>query len=314
MGYVYALLAAIFFGANGTVTKVVMEAGLSPTQLTQFRTIGTAVIAAIVLFIMDRSAFRLGRRQVVYMAILGIFGVALLQASYAVAIQLLPVGIALLLEYTAVLFVAVIAFLFLKEKVKPRLWVSIACVLIGLAVVAEVWATTLDGLGVVMALIAAIMLTVYFLVGERQVTATSPLTVALWTNGFAGIFWLAFSGWWAIDPAIFARVTSLGGNLEAIALPLWIPLAWNVVLGTFLPFLFSFLALGRLPATAVGVIASSEVIFAFLVAWVWLGEGLNSVQIIGAAIVLAGIVLAQTARANKVLDADLAFKADGVTL
>ena len=90
-------------------------------------------------------------------------------------------------------------------------------------------------------------------------------------------------------------------------MPLWAPLALNVVFGTFLSFLFSFLALRRLTATAVGITASSEVIFAFLVAWVWLGESLTLVQLVGAAVVLAGIILAQTARASKVVDADLAL-------
>lgn len=314
MGYLYALIAALLFGANGSVTKVVMEGGLSPTQLTQFRTLGAAIVAGAVLFVLDRSAFRMSRRQVFFMAILGVFGVALLQASYAVAIQLLPVGIALLFEYLAVLFVAVIAFAFLKEKVRPRLWLAIACVLAGLAIVAEIWATTLNGLGVVMALVAASMLTLYFLVGERQVTRTSPLAVAFWTNGFAGVFWLFFSGWWLIDLVIFTTPAEVGGSLGSLSLPLWMPLVWNIVFGTFLPFFFSFLALKHLTATAAGVVASSEVIFAFVVAWLWLGEGLNPLQIGGAAIVLAGIILAQTARANKVLDPDLAFKADGVTL
>jgi drug/metabolite transporter (DMT)-like permease len=50
------------------------------------------------------------------------------------------------------------------------------------------------------------------------------------------------------------------------------------------------------------------VIFAYLVVWLWLGEGLNLVQIIGA-IVLVGIILTQTARANKVIDAGLAYRA-----
>ena len=50
-------------------------------------------------------------------------------------------------------------------------------------------------------------------------------------------------------------------------------------------------------------------IFAFLVAWLWLGEGLNLVQIIGATIVLVGIILTQTARANKVIDAGLSYQA-----
>ena len=81
----------------------------------------------------------------------------------------------------------------------------------------------------------------------------------------------------------------------------------TVVVGSFLPFLFSFLALKHLTATAAGIVASSEVIFAFAVAWVWLGEGLDVIQLLGAAVVLVGIVLAQTARAGKVVDADLAL-------
>lgn len=307
MGYLYGLLAALLFGANGSVTKVVLESGLSPTQVTQFRTLGTCLIAGAILLIIDRKAFRIPPKQIAVMAILGIVGLALLQVTYAYAIQLLPVGIALLLEYLAVLIVALVAFFFLKEKVRPRIWIAVACVLIGLTVVAQIWASTLNGLGVIMALGAAVTLAIYFLVGERQVTATSPLTVAFWTAGFAALVWLPFSGWWEIDPAIFAGDVSLSGNLEAVIVPLWMPMLWLLVMGSFLPFLLSFAALGRLKATAGGIVASSEVIFAFVVAWLWLGEELSVLQLIGAAIVLAGIILAQTSRPARVIDADLAL-------
>ena len=307
MGYLYALLAAVLFGANGSVTRVVMESGLSPLQLTQFRVLGTALIAGAVLLVVDRRAFWLTRRQLLVMVVLGIAGVAMLQATYAAAIQLLPVGITLLIEYLAVLFVPLIAFLFLKEKVRARLWIAIGAVLLGLAIVAKIWASELNPLGVLLALAAAATLTLYFLVGERQVGATSPLAVAFWTTGIAAAFWGFFSGWWTIDPAIFSAEVSMSGNLSSIVLPMWVPLLWNVVLGSFLPFFLSFLALGHLSATAAGIVAASEVLFAFLVAWLWLGEGLEPVQIIGAAIVLVGIALAQTARAGKSIDADLAL-------
>jgi drug/metabolite transporter (DMT)-like permease len=289
VGYVFSLIGALLFGANGSVTKVVIDGGLTPLQLTQFRVLGCCLIAGVVLLITDRSAFRLSRRQILVMAVLGVAGVAILQAGYAAALQLLPVGIALLFEYTAVLFVAIIAFFFLREKVRARLWVAIALVLGGLAVVAEIWASELNALGIVFALLAAAALTMYFLVGERQVGATSPLAVAFWTMLFASAFWAFFS------------------NLAAVVVPLWVPLAWNVVFGTFLSFYFSFLALKHLPATVAGITASSEIIFAFVIAWIWLGESLGVVQLVGAAVVLAGIVLAQTARVNKVVDADLAL-------
>jgi len=310
VGYLYGFLAALLFGANGSVAKAILENGLDPLQLTQLRTVGTTLIAGGILLLIDRSAFRLPPKQILVMAVLGVVGIAILQASYAFAIQLLPVGIALLFEYLAVLLVALVAFFFLKEKVKSRLWIAIGLVLVGMAFVAQIWASTLNGLGVVMALVAAVTLAIYFLVGERQVTATSPLTVAFWTAGFAALFWVFFSGWWLIDPAIVFEPISLGGNLAGVVLPLWMPLVWLVVLGSFLPFLLSFAAIGRLKATPAGIIASSEVIFAFAVAWLWLGESLDAVQLIGAGIVLAGIVLAQTARAGRVLDADLAFRSD----
>lgn len=60
-------------------------------------------------------------------------------------------------------------------------------------------------------------------------------------------------------------------------------------------------------ATAAGIVATSEVVFAFLFAWAWLRETLDLVQIAGAAVVVAGILLAQTSRANVALDADLAI-------
>ena len=309
MGYLFGLLAALLFGANGSVTKVVIESGLSPTQVTQFRTLGTFLISGAILLIVDRPALRLPAKQIGVMAILGVAGVALLQATYAYAVQLLPVGIALLFEYLAVLVVALVAFLCFKEQVRVRLWIAIGLVLSGLVLVAQVWASDLDPFGVIMALAAAATLSVYFLVGERQVRATSPLAVAFWTSGFAAAFWAFLSGWWAIDPAILVRETSLTGNLAGVVLPLWVPLIWLVVMGSFLPFLLSFSAIGRLKATAAGVLASSEVVFAFAVAWVWLGEQLGTVQLVGAAVVLAGIVLAQTARRGRVVDADLALLA-----
>jgi drug/metabolite transporter (DMT)-like permease len=307
MGYVYALLAAVLFGANGSVTKITMEAGLTPAQVTEFRLVGTAVIAGLVLLIVDRQAFRLPRSQWPVMLLLGIVGVALLQATYAAAVQILPVGIALLLEYTAVLMVALVAYFIFKEPVKARIWVAIAFVLVGLAVVAQVWSGTLNPVGVALALSAAVCLALYFLVGERQVARMSPLAVSFWTMSIAAVFWSFVSGWWELSPSILITPVDIGGAAGVLEVPMAVPLAWNIVLGSFAPFLLSLAALRHLPATAAGIVASSEVVFAFVVAWLWLGETLNVVQIVGAGVVLAGIILAQTARAGKVINADLAL-------
>ena len=306
MGYFYALLASLLFGLNGSTTKIIVQAGLSPAQLTFARVTIIAVMAGVLLLVKNRAAFRINRRQLAVMALLGVAGVAMIQWFYALAISLLPVGIALMLEYSGVLLIALVARFIFKEKVKSRIWVAIGFVLIGMAIVAEIWASTLSARGVLYGLLAAVCLAVFFLVGERQVASSSPLAVAFWSMVFASGFWLVFSAWWQIDPAILTQRESLGGNLDGISFPLWGILLWNGVFGSFAPFLLSYMALSRLTATAAGVVSASEVIFAFAFAFLWLGESLTGGQGIGVVLVLIGIVVAQTARANKAVDLDLA--------
>jgi drug/metabolite transporter (DMT)-like permease len=158
VGYLFALLSAALFGANGTTTKLLVLDGLEPQQLALLRSLGTAVIAGGALLITNRPAFRMPRRQLLTMAVLGVTGIALLQAFYGGALGRLPVGIALLLEYTGVLFVALVGFFLFKERVKARLWVAIGLVLAGMVVVAQLWSSSLDPLGVVLALGAAVVL------------------------------------------------------------------------------------------------------------------------------------------------------------
>ncbi len=309
MGYVYALVAALLFGANGSLAKVVLDAGVNPAQLTFVRVLTVTLIAGVWLAFSNRSAFRPGWRQLGVLAALGVVGIALLQWFYAMALTMLPVGLTLLMEYLAVVAVAVVARVVFKEQVKPRLWLAIAFVLVGLTLVAQIGSGEVSTLGLLYALAAAASLTVYFVVGERQVSASSPLAVAFWAMGFATAFWAVFSGWWQLDPALLRSETSLGGSLEAVVLPVWALLAVTGVVGTFAPFLFSFLALKHLTATTAGITSSAEVLFAFAVAWLWLGESLDAAQLIGVAIVTAGIVLAQTARAAKSIDPELAVAA-----
>ena len=315
MGYFYAFLAALLFGANGSVSKVIIESGFSALQLTQFRVLGAALISGAVLFVLDKRSFRLPLRQWPVILVLGIVGVGMLQATYAFAIQLLPVGIALLLEYMAVLIVAVVAFFFFKEKVRLRLWMAIGLVLAGLGVVAEIWASSLSPTGVLWGLGAAVSLATYFLVGEKQLQTISPLALSFWTMSVAALFWAPFSKWWEFTPDTFTAMVSLQGNLEAVSVPVWSLVLWNAVLGSFAPFLLSLSALKRLSATAAGIAATSEIVFAFAAAWIWLGEQLSLLQSVGASIVLGGILVAQGARSSDVVvQADLALETGPIVL
>ena len=79
-------------------------------------------------------------------------------------------------------------------------------------------------------------------------------------------------------------------------LPVWALAGWMIVLGTIVPFFLLVSALRHLSASRVAIVAMLEPVAGALVAWAWLGESLDGVQLVGAGVVLAAIGLAQTAR------------------
>lgn len=307
VGYLASTLGALLFGLNGVVIKILMDGtGLTGFQVTQFRVAGAAVLMGATMFIIDRRALRLNRRMLPSVIAMGV-AVASLQATYAIAVHILPVGIALLLEYTATLAVALIAFFVFKERVKARIWVAIGLVLAGLVVVAEVWNTTLDPAGVVWALIASASLTAYFILGERQTGSMHPMAVGFWTMVVATIFWAFGSGWWDIDWSTLVANVPLSSDPTGVTGPAWVLMTINIVVGTFFSFALSLFAISRLKATRAGIVATSEILFAFFFAFVLLGETLKLGQILGAGVVLIGIVIAQTSRDGRSIETDLAF-------
>jgi drug/metabolite transporter (DMT)-like permease len=296
-GFVYLVAAAMLFAVNGTVSKVILEDGLTAPRLTELRCAGAAVGLALVLLVVSPGRLRISLREMPLLAAYGIAGVALTQCFYFVAITRMPVSIALLFEYTAPLMVALWARFVMHQQVRSRVWAALALALVGLALVAEVWSGgSLDGVGIAAALAAAVALAAYYLLGEHGTSRRDPLSTTFWAFVFATLFWSVVQPLWSFPFDGLTGDTSLLGNLDDLTLPLWSLMTWMVVLGTIVPFVLLLSALHHLPATRVGMVGMLEPVLAGLVAWLWLSEALSAAQLVGAAVVLAGIVLAQTSR------------------
>jgi drug/metabolite transporter (DMT)-like permease len=113
---------------------------------------------------------------------------------------------------------------------------------------------------------------------------------------FASLLWAVVNPWWAFPTEELAEQTSLQGNLDDLSAPVWSFALWTIVLGTIAPFGLSIAALRHLEATRVGITLTLEPVVATVVAWAWLDETLATPQLVGGAVVLTGILLAQTAR------------------
>lgn len=301
LGYVLVAGAATLFSVNAGVSRVIQTAGVGSATLTTVRCTGTAIVlVAVVVVRGERLRIPRSRREVVRILGFGISGVALVQWLYFVAIDRLPVGIALLLEYTAPVLVALCVRFVYRERVRSRIWAGIALSLAGLALVAEVWSgLALDGIGVLAGLGAAVCLAAYFLLGERSVSELSPLHVLTEAFIVASVFWNVIRPVTGVFDVDLTRPRSFGGNLSSVHAPIWLLVVSMVVLGTALPFLAELTALQHLTATEVTLVGMLEPVGATVLGWCWFSQVLSTAQLVGMAAILTGIALAQTARVSR---------------
>lgn len=296
LGAIYALCGALLFGINASTSKVIMATGVTGTQIVLFRSFATALIAGVILAATNRSAFKVKAKEWPRLIAFGIVGVALMQWAYSMAVANLQVGIALLIEYTAIVWVPIVAMIIYREKVRPRIWLGVALVLGGLVVVSNLNVDNLNPVGVAFAFLASATLTVYFIMGERTQATRDTMSTLFFSMSISVVFWLVFSPWWEFDFSSYAGDVSLGGNLNELQVPVWILLIWLGVMGSFVPMMLSYKALTHLSATGVGIASTAETVFAFVFGLLWLGELITTNQLLGGLLVIAGIVVSQTAR------------------
>ena len=227
-GLLIAVAGAVLFAVNGTVSKVALQSGLSSLELVSVRSAGAALVLLGITAVLRPSALQVRWRELRFLAVYGVTGIAMVQWLYFVAIQRMPVGIALLFEYTAPLLVALWVRFVQRQPVRSRLWLGLACALGGLALVAEFWrGMVLDPLGLVSALGAAAALSAYYLMGEHGQRERDPISLMGYSFGFSALLWAVVQPWWTFPFARLGVAVELPGALPGTT-PLGLLVLWIV--------------------------------------------------------------------------------------
>ena len=268
IGYAMLAASATLFAVNGALSKVLLaESGMSSLRLSELRATGAFLCLAVFLVAVAPSRLRVRRDEITLLLFYGVVGFTFVQWLYFVAIERLPIGIALLLEFTAPVLVALWARLVWHEPVRRRVWAALALALAGIVLVAEVWEDTrLDAFGVAVALIASGSLATYYLGGEHATARRDPFSLACLALGVSAVFWALVQPWWSFPFDALGETISLQGALDSASAPVWVLCIWMVVPGTVLPFVLSLGALRFLPATRVAIISMAEIVLASVVA------------------------------------------------
>jgi drug/metabolite transporter (DMT)-like permease len=298
LGYAMVLAAATLWAFNGVVSKVIIESGDVPAQrLTEVRTTGAFVVLFAFLALTKRESLRLRRAELPILLTFGVLGLALVQWFYFEAISRLDIGVALLIQYIAPVLVALWARFAYHEPVRRRIWAALVLSVLGIALLVQLWdGLTLDGLGVAAALGSALTFAVYILSAERAVVRRDPVSLVCYGFLFASVFWAIVQPLTSFPIDLVDDSVSLLGRLQDLSLPVWLLMTWMVVLGTTVPFALLAASLRHITASRAAITAMFEPVAATALAYAWLGESLTAYQLAGAIVVLAAIVLAQTAR------------------
>jgi len=286
------------FALGGVAAKVLREADMDAFRLTQIRSTGAGLILLAFAIIKGKDQLRARKEEIKDLLLFGIIGVAAVTSFYFFAIKYLFVSVALIIEFTASIWIALYLKFVKKKHISPIMWLGIACAFFGLVLVSQIWSgSTLHPLGVAVAFADAFALSYYFITAERLTQTRTSLSLMTWGIGVAAIFWAIILPWWTFPFEYLTDSYSLSGNLSEYDAPGWALLLWIVIIGTVIPYLLTVTGIRELSAGTSSVIGMIEPIFAGVIAWIILNEALSGVQLIGCAVVLLGIYLADKAKA-----------------
>lgn len=285
LGYGLVVAAVTLWSLNASISRALLDDGLSALRLSELRSIGAWLLLVAFICVLRPGLLRVERSQVPQLVFLGIAGFAAVYATYFVAIERLQIGVALTLEYLAPLMLLGYLWLVLRRRLSAALWGAMAVSLAGCFLVVRAYDPgSLDALGVAAGIGAAISYAIYLAGSERAGQLHEPATTLVWAFGFASLFWLVVQPPWSFP---FEHLETAGDLLRA---------GFVIVLGTLIPFACMVAALRHVPAARAAIVATLEPVLSALFAYVIHDEGLAAVQVAGGLMVLAGVVWVQAQR------------------
>ncbi len=281
------VLAAACWAANAVIAAGAFALGVTPEQLAEARVVVALVPLAGYLAVFRRDLMAPPSRAITPLLVFGACIVAV-NFAYYVAIDRVPVGVAISLQYTAPVLVLAGTALVGRAIPPATVWIAAGMTLVGAALVSGALAGAIGGLdeigllaGVASALTFAGYLVAAELAGRR---GAHPVTTLFIGFVVATVIWSVILPLWNWPFALLANPD----------------VAWRVVavglLGTLIPFALTVAALRWISSVLAGIATTAEPVLAAALAWWLLSQALTVPQLIGGALVVAGVLTAQLAR------------------
>ncbi|MGW4843123.1 EamA family transporter [Nocardia brasiliensis] len=274
------------FASIGPLLKSVLVVGWSPGAVLLIRLVGAASIMVLLAAFADPAGLRTCPHHLRTIVVFGVVAVTGTQATLFLALQTLPVAVALMIQFLAP--IAVIGWNWAVRRRRPSRTTMFGTVaaLGGAALVVDVFGAgggDLPGLG--WAALSMLCHAAYFLLSESSAAKLRPVTL-LGAGMTVSVFLVSALGVLGLLPL---RVGSWSASLAGVDIPATVSLVLLIVLGTVVAHLSGVAGAALIGSTLTSLILLSEVVFAALLAWLLLGESIGPGQAIGGVLVVGGI-------------------------
>ena len=288
LGLPLAIAAAFTFGMSGAWARGLIDAGWTPGAAVTVRIWVAAIVLLIPTVISLRGRWKLLGKNAGIIAAYGLLAVTATQLFYFQAVAVMDVGLALLIEYTAP--IAVVLWLWMRRGEKPtrRSILGALIAFVGLVLMLDVLSgRTVDIGGVLWAFGAMVGAAAYFVLSGKSDTGLPPLVLA-GAGLFVGALGLTVAGAVGVLPMSWNTndVTYRFGTV-----PWFVPVLAIGIVATALAYVLGIASTRLLGSRLASFIALAEVVAALLFGWLLLGQLPNPLQGVGAALVLAGVVV-----------------------
>ncbi|HEX3506885.1 MAG TPA: DMT family transporter [Candidatus Dormibacteraeota bacterium] len=285
-GTIIVLASATCFGTLSILAKYAYAAGLGAEQALAFRFGLAAVGMLAVAFLLGHNPLRLGRSRLLILFGMGFIGYCAQSFTYFLALRTLPASLVVLIAYMYPSLVVAAGWLFLRRRVSPWHLMALVASFVGLVLLVGGGAHFELSWALVLAVASPVIYTAYILVGERVMDSVPALPASAVIISGAAL--------------AFAVLAALGNQL---ALP---PSAagWAVAVGlavvpTMLAISLFLAGLPRVGAARAALLSTWEPVVTVGLAVVLLGDRMSPIQVLGAILVLAAVIVVQGAQPPK---------------
>ncbi len=278
-GYLLVAMSALGFSFKSILVKYAYGYGADAMTLMLMRLGIAAPFFITVLFVLEgKNGFQITIKEALTFAFMGIMGIGGAMFFSFYSLEFIDASLSTLVVFTYPAVTTVMLMIFMREKVTSARFISLLLTFTGLSMVVRVDKTALlylNGKGIVFALIASLCFAIYNTLSEKMIKNVSPVYLTSYCSVFLFAFFFAMFGNRSFpdSPQVWAAASLLG------------------IFSGFIPFLLFMYGVRKIGAGRSVIISSLGPVFTVLWTYLFLGERLDIIQIVGMMIIILGVIL-----------------------